>query len=64
MPKVIEAVAYSSGAMTEIDAFFTRTGKVIVPLTIDDILARHEPRDAVACQRAGAVRRATEAVTA
>jgi hypothetical protein len=29
---------YTSDAMVEIDAFFRRTGKVIIPLTVDEIL--------------------------
>jgi hypothetical protein len=32
------AFGYSSDAMTEIDAFFRRSGRVIVPLTVKDIL--------------------------
>jgi site-specific DNA-methyltransferase (adenine-specific) len=30
--------AYSSDALTEIDAFFRKCGKVIIPLTVDEIL--------------------------
>lgn len=29
---------FTAGALTEADAFFRRTGKVIVPLTVKDIL--------------------------
>jgi hypothetical protein len=30
--------AYSSDALTEIDAFFRTTGKIIIPLTVNEIL--------------------------
>lgn len=30
--------AYSADALTEIDAFFRRSGRVIIPLTVRDIL--------------------------
>ena len=32
------AFDYSSDALTEIDAFFRRAGKVIIPLTVREIL--------------------------
>jgi len=33
--------AYSSDAMREIDAFFRKSGKVIVPFTVREILDEH-----------------------
>jgi hypothetical protein len=33
--------AYSSDAMREIDAFFRKSGKVIIPFTVREILDEH-----------------------
>ena len=38
---------YTSDALTEADAFFRRTGKVIVPLTVPDILEEQLARKLV-----------------
>ena len=37
-PGFFVAFDYSSDALSEIDAFFRKSGKVIVPLTVKDIL--------------------------
>jgi DNA modification methylase len=35
---------YSKDALTEIDAFFRKSGKIIIPLTVDEILNEHIAR--------------------
>ena len=36
--------AYSSDALTEIDAFFRKSGKIIIPLKVGEILNEHLAR--------------------
>ena len=38
---IFVAFDFTSDALTEIDAFFRKTGKIIVPLTVKEILEEH-----------------------
>jgi len=48
----MEMIAGSSDAMREIDAFFSKTGNVVVPLTVEEIL-KEQPAKKLASSKNG-----------